>query len=75
MRVAFRCRFARPFGQCRQVQLTHQACNALASCADPSFFKQHMNAWTPIKLSVLQEQLLNFGGETAIFSTMLPFPS
>ncbi len=30
-----------------------------------------MNAWTAIDLAVFQEQLLNFGGEMGIFSTML----
>ena len=36
-----------------------------------TLFKHRMNAWTPIDLAVIQEDLLNFGGEPGIFSAML----
>src|SRR5450759_5536502 len=37
----------------------------------PTSLKDRMNAWTAIHLTVLEEDLLNFGGKSGIFSAML----
>ena len=50
---------------------SHQAHDALASTLDAARFQQGMNARAAIDLVMLQEDLLDVGAQTGIFSAML----